>query len=184
MCNVNGGYSVNQYLFVRPGDCHLMCIACFLGETDEGWHDWQKFLMPYNLYLFNIEQACTFMVVTFSCKIGIWPISSVLRVPFLYNGTSVPYWCIVTICFLLENWKFGCVIKFPSILKRCWRQLNSLLFKGMVDICLHGTIWSSSELASWDARFTASCCNVACMERRWNRILILGCQLLWKGNSS
>lgn len=36
MCNVNGGYSVNQYLFVRPGDCHLMCIACFLGETDEG----------------------------------------------------------------------------------------------------------------------------------------------------
>lgn len=129
MRNVNGGYSVNQYLFVRPGDCHLMCIACFLGETDEGWHDWQKFLMPYNLYLFNIEQACTFMVVTFSCKISIWPITSVLRVPFLYNGTSVPYWCIVTICFLLENWKFGYVIKFPSILKRCWRQLNSLLLK-------------------------------------------------------
>lgn len=36
MRNVNGGYSVNQYLFVRPGDCHLMCIACFLGEIDEG----------------------------------------------------------------------------------------------------------------------------------------------------
>lgn len=38
-----------------------------------------------------LNRLCTFMVVTFSCKIGIWPISSVLRVPFLYNGTSVPY---------------------------------------------------------------------------------------------
>lgn len=36
MCNINGGYFVHQYLFVRPGDCHLMCIACFLGENDEG----------------------------------------------------------------------------------------------------------------------------------------------------
>lgn len=84
----------------------------------------------------------------------------------------------MTISFLLENWKFGCVIKFASILEAVLKTTEFFVVKGMVDICLHGTFRSSSELASWDARFTASCCDVACMERRWNRILILGCQLL------
>ncbi|XP_059455492.1 uncharacterized protein LOC132185733 isoform X2 [Corylus avellana] len=49
---------------------------------------------------------------------------------------------------------------------------------GVVDICVHGTIRSPSQLAPWHARYTTPCCFLACMERRWYWILILGCQLL------
>ena len=66
--------------------------------------------------------------------------------------------------------------------KLCWWEWAFIL--GMVDICLHGSIWPSSKLASWNARNTASCCDVACMEGRWNWFSVLGCQLLWEGNSS
>lgn len=47
-----------------------------------------------------------------------------------------------------------------------------------------GALWPSPQLALGNARYTASCSDVACMERRWNRLLVLGCQLLWEGNSS
>ncbi|KAL1309479.1 hypothetical protein AAHE18_17G180500 [Arachis hypogaea] len=49
---------------------------------------------------------------------------------------------------------------------------------GMVDICLHGAIRSSSKLAPWDAWYSTPCCHVACVEGGWHRIFILGCQLL------
>ncbi|XP_058785328.1 uncharacterized protein LOC131660173 isoform X3 [Vicia villosa] len=46
---------------------------------------------------------------------------------------------------------------------------------GMVDICLYGTIRSSSKLAPWYARHSTSGCHVACVERGWHRIFVLGC---------
>lgn len=55
---------------------------------------------------------------------------------------------------------------------------------GMVDICLYGTIRSSSKLAPWNARHSTSGCHVACVERGWHRIFVLGCQLLWESNCS
>lgn len=62
---------------------------------------------------------------------------------------------------------------------------RSLVFRvGVVDICVYGTIRSPSQLAPWHARYTTPCCFLACMERRWYRVLILGCQLLWEGISS
>lgn len=53
----------------------------------------------------------------------------------------------------------------------------------MVDVCMHGTIWPSSKLASWNARYTTPCCDVAGLERRGDWLSLLGCQLLWEGNS-
>lgn len=61
---------------------------------------------------------------------------------------------------------------------------DNVSFAGMVDICMLGALWPSPKLALGNARYTASCSNVACMERRWNRLLVLGCELLWEGNSS
>lgn len=55
---------------------------------------------------------------------------------------------------------------------------------GMVDICLYGTSRSSSKLAPWNARHSTSGCHVACVERGWHRIFVLGCELLWESNCS
>ncbi|KAK8465330.1 hypothetical protein PHAVU_009G056900 [Phaseolus vulgaris] len=49
---------------------------------------------------------------------------------------------------------------------------------GVVDLCLYGTVRSSSKLASWNARYPTPCCYVACVERGWHRIFVLGGQLL------
>lgn len=54
---------------------------------------------------------------------------------------------------------------------------------GMVDVCVHGTFWSSSQLAPWDAWYPTPCGYVASMEGRRNWISILGSQLLWEINS-
>jgi len=73
------------------------------------------------------------------------------------------------------------ILLVPSFI----RSLQACDFvTGMVDICLYGTIRSSSKLASWNARNSTSCCHVACVERGWHRIFVLGCQLLWEGNCS
>jgi|APAra0007618407_1042631.scaffolds.fasta_scaffold12048_1 hypothetical protein len=49
---------------------------------------------------------------------------------------------------------------------------------GMVDIHMPWTFRSSPKLASGDAWYTATGSDVACVERRWNRVLVLGCKLL------
>lgn len=54
----------------------------------------------------------------------------------------------------------------------------------MVDICLYGTIRSSSKLASRNARYPTPCRYVACVERGWHGIFVLGGQLLWESNCS
>lgn len=59
-----------------------------------------------------------------------------------------------------------------------------VFFTGVVDICLYGTIRSSSKLASWNERYPTPCRHVACVERGWHRIFVLGSQLLWEGNCS
>lgn len=49
---------------------------------------------------------------------------------------------------------------------------------GMVDIHMPWTYRSSPKLALRDAWDAAPCSDVACVERRWNGILVLGCKLL------
>jgi len=54
-------------------------------------------------------------------------------------------------------------------------------YLGVVDICLYGPFWSSTKLAHWNAWNPAPGCDVESVEGRWDRIPLLGYQLLWEG---
>ena len=54
-------------------------------------------------------------------------------------------------------------------------------YLGVVDICLYGPFWSSTKLAYWDAWNPAPGSDVESVEGRWDRIPLLGYQLLWEG---
>lgn len=57
-------------------------------------------------------------------------------------------------------------------------ERTSLTGAGMVDVHMPWTFRSSPKLAPGDAWNTATGSDVACVERRWNRVLVLGCKLL------
>jgi hypothetical protein len=116
-------------------------------------------------------------------------------------GTAV---CIETSCFQIvlqpNLYKLNCPSQyfvFFSHLSRtsiCHLSMEfSVIFKiyiliglsgfylGVVDICLYGSFWSSTKLAPWDAWNPAPGSDVASVEGRWDRISLLGFQLLWEG---
>lgn len=54
----------------------------------------------------------------------------------------------------------------------------------MVDVCVHGPSRPAPKLAFRHERNATPRCNMACLERGWHRVFVLGCQLLRKSNFS
>jgi hypothetical protein len=111
-----------------------------------------------------------------------WSILPVSRLCYslLFPNSTDPV-NILFFSHLSRTFIYHSSIDFSVIFKIYVLMGLSGFYLGVVDICLYGPFWSSTKLAHWHAWNPAPGSDVESVEGRWDRIPLLGYQLLWEG---